>query len=133
LDITDPATAVTILASQAGTASNSGNEGIYFTSDGTGIITVTQVAGVNPANIHYRSWDSGTSTLGAPVLLGTASYRVQNTSMSYDRRYLAVCKDLNVNYLEVFHLSADGTSILSSYTPELNDGGSATNVLWMGQ
>lgn len=131
LDISDPETAVTEAGTINGTASNSGNCGVYFTADGAGIITVSQ-DGEAAANIHYFAWNSGTGVLSAPVLIGTSSYRVQSSSMTQDGRYLLLGKDLNANYLEVIHLSADGTSILDQYTPTLRAGGTSAKVKWMG-
>jgi hypothetical protein len=129
LDIADPAGGVTTLATANGTAANSGNTGLYFTADGTGVLTISQ-SGTDPANIHHRSWDG--ATLGSPTLIGTAVYRALESDLTQDGRYLIVCKDITSNYLEVFHLSEDGTSILSSYVPALNSVGSASTVRWMG-
>lgn len=128
LDVSDPATSIPVLATGSSTSANDGDVGIYFSYDGTSIITVT-LSGIIEGYIHYRTWNG--SAVGAATLIGTDSYRSLLSAITQDKRYLAIGGDVAAPYLTIYHLAADGTSILTSYDADTT-GPVSDFLTWIG-
>lgn len=106
--------------------SSSGEKGLYFSADGTGVITVDLYG------IYHRAWNKTSATLDNVTQLYTPVNRMVSSSLTKDGLYLATAGDVNAaDYLNVHRLTPDGASILST-TPPLNYTGAGNNyVTWV--
>lgn len=124
-DISDPTVVLPRLANISGGSSSSGAYGLYFSADGSHIITV------DLNYIYTRTWDKTTGTIGPAVLLHTFSSRALDSDLSKDHRYLVEGGDIAAPFITIHHLSADGASILSSYNPEGSSISQNNTVAWV--
>lgn len=139
-NISNYPTTITLDSTKAVNSSSDGAEGVFFSKDGSHIVSLTRHPSGGEIDKLY-AWPYNTGTIGDIQLVADIPKRVWWGVMNKDRTHIAIGRDLMVDGVtapvQVIELDETGASVISNnmiFTGYNSSGaGSSRNLIWIGK